>query len=120
MGIARFLYRYDLPSDCGFNFLAINGSPQKSPNTERLMVIAKQMPVFIILISIVGPILEEFVFRKVFFGEIYNAIKGPRVVSFLIASIVSSLIFALAHNDFKFIPMYFWYGYDIFNCLCIY
>ena len=21
MGIARFLYRYDLPSDCGFNFL---------------------------------------------------------------------------------------------------
>ena len=29
------------------------------------------------------------------------------MVSFIIASIVSSLIFALAHNDFKFIPVYF-------------
>ena len=29
------------------------------------MAIAKQMPVFIILISVVGPILEEYVFRKV-------------------------------------------------------
>ena len=103
----------------GLIFFAINGSPQKSPNTERLMVIAKQMPVFIILISIVGPILEEFVFRKVFFGEIYNAIKGPRVVSFLIASIVSSLIFALAHNDFKFIPMYFGMGM-IFSIAYVY
>lgn len=86
------------------------GAPQNSPNTERLMAIAKQMPVFIILISIVGPILEEYVFRKVFFGELYNVIKGPRVVSFLIASIVSSLVFALAHNDFKFIPIYFGMG----------
>ena len=76
----------------------------------RDRAIAKQMPVFIILISIVGPILEEYVFRKVFFGELYNVIKGPRVVSFLIASIVSSLVFALAHNDFKFIPIYFGMG----------
>ena len=43
---------------------AINGSPQRSPNTERLMAIAKQMPIFIVLISIVGPILEEYVFVK--------------------------------------------------------
>lgn len=91
-------------------YYAISGSQQMSPNTERLMAIAKQMPIFIILISIVGPILEEFVFRKVFFGELYNAIKGNRVISFLIASIVSSLVFALAHNDFKFIPIYFGMG----------
>ena len=31
------------------------GQPQQSPNTER--IIAKQLPVFILLISIVGPIL---------------------------------------------------------------
>ena len=48
----------------------------KSPNTERLMVIAKQMPVFIILISIVGPILEEFVFRKVFSEKYIMLLKG--------------------------------------------
>ncbi|MBU5292101.1 CPBP family intramembrane metalloprotease [Staphylococcus capitis] len=91
-------------------YFTIMGSQQTSPNTERLMAIAKKMPIFIILISIVGPILEEFVFRKVFFGELYNAIKANRVVSFLIASIVSSLVFALAHNDMKFIPMYFGMG----------
>ncbi|UDI77891.1 CPBP family intramembrane metalloprotease [Staphylococcus taiwanensis] len=88
----------------------IIGKPQQSPNTERIMAIARQLPVFIILISIVGPILEEFVFRKVFFGEIYNKIKGNRIVAFLIASIVSSLLFALAHNDIKFIFIYFGMG----------
>ena len=34
------------------------GQPQQSPNTERIMAIAKQLPVFILLISIVGPILR--------------------------------------------------------------
>ncbi|MCO0862340.1 type II CAAX endopeptidase family protein [Staphylococcus pasteuri] len=91
-------------------YVAITGQQQPSPNTERLMAIARQMPIFILLVSIVGPILEEFVFRKVLFGELYNAIKGNRIVAFLIASIVSSLLFALAHNDFKFIPMYFGMG----------
>ena len=93
------------------------GSQQTSPNTERLMAIAK-MPIFIILISIVGLFLEEFVFRKVFFGELYNAIKANRVVSFLIASIVSSLVFALAHNDMRIYSYVFWYGHDLFTCLC--
>ena len=72
----------------------IFGQPQQSPNTQRIMAVAKQLPIFIILISVVGPILEEYVFRKVF----------------LIASIVSSLLFALAHNDIKFILIYFGMG----------
>ena len=42
------------------------GQPQQSPNTERIMAIAKQLPVFILLISIVGPILEEYIFRKLY------------------------------------------------------
>lgn len=100
-------------------YFTIMGSQQTSPNTERIIAIAKKMPIFIILISIVGPILEEFVFRKVFFGELYNAVKGNRIVSFLIASIVSSLVFALAHNDIKFIPMYFGMGM-IFSLAYVY
>ncbi len=48
--------------------------------------------------------------RKVIFGELFNAIKGSRIVAFIIATTVSSLIFALAHNDFKFIPVYFGMG----------
>ena len=36
------------------------------------------------------------------------------MVSFIIASVVSSLIFALAHNDFKFIPVYFeWESFSL-------
>ena len=70
----------------------IFGQPQQSPNTQRIMAVAKQLPIFIILISVVGPILEEYVFRKVFFGELYDRIKGNRIIAFLIASIVSSLL----------------------------
>ena len=88
----------------------IFGQPQQSPNTQRIMALAKQLPVFIILISVIGPILEEYVFRKVFFGELYDRIKGNRIIAFLIASIVSSLLFALAHNDIKFILIYFGMG----------
>ncbi|GGG94977.1 CPBP family intramembrane metalloprotease [Staphylococcus pragensis] len=88
----------------------IFGKPQQSPNTERIMAIAKQLPVFIVLISIVGPILEEYVFRKVIFGELYSKIKGNRIVAFLIASIISSLLFAIAHNDIKFLLIYFGMG----------
>ncbi len=48
--------------------------------------------------------------EKVIFGELFNAIKGNRIVAFAIATTVSSLIFALAHNDYKFIPIYFGMG----------
>ena len=37
-------------------------------------------------------------------------LKGNRIVAFAIATTVSSLIFALAHNDYKFIPIYFGMG----------
>ncbi|MCE5091000.1 CPBP family intramembrane metalloprotease [Staphylococcus devriesei] len=88
----------------------IFGQPQQSPNTQKIMAIARQLPIFILLISCVGPILEEYVFRKILFGEIYNKIKGNRIVAFLIASIISSLLFALAHDDMKFILIYFGMG----------
>ena len=87
----------------------IYGGQQVSPNTEKLIIIARKIPIFIFFVSIIGPLLEEYVFRKVIFGELFNAIKGNRIVAF-IATTVSSLIFALAHNDFKFIPVYFGMG----------
>lgn len=85
------------------------GAPQSSPNTERLMKVAQEIPLFIILISIVGPILEEFVFRKVIFGEIYNLINANKTIKFLIAAIVSSIIFSAAHASIIFYNL-FWYG----------
>ena len=88
----------------------IYGGQQVSPNTEKIIIIARKIPIFIFFVSIIGPLLEEYVFRKVIFGELFNAIKGNRIVAFIIATTVSSLIFALAHNDFKFIPVYFGMG----------
>ena len=56
-------------------YTQIFGTQQTSPNTERLIVIARKIPLFIFFVSIVGPLLEEYVFRKVIFGELFNAIK---------------------------------------------
>ena len=95
------------------------GAPQSSPNTERLMKVAQEIPLFIILISIVGPILEEFVFRKVIFGEIYNLINANKTIKFLIAAIVSSIIFSAAHADPSFFIIYFGMGF-IFAALYVY
>ncbi|MBR9125512.1 CPBP family intramembrane metalloprotease, partial [Staphylococcus aureus] len=62
----------------------IFGTQQTSPNTEqRLIVIARKIPLFIFFVSIIGPLLEEYVFRKVIFGELFNAIKGNRIVAFI-------------------------------------
>ena len=86
------------------------GGPQSSPNTERLMKVAQDIPVFIILISIVGPILEEYVFRKVIFGELYQLMKGNKTLKFIVASVVSSIIFSAAHGDPAFFIIYFGMG----------
>ena len=43
-----------------------------------------------------------------FFGELYDRIKGNRIIAFLIAS--KFFTFALAHNDIKFILIYFGMG----------
>ncbi|UBH12861.1 intramembrane glutamic endopeptidase MroQ [Macrococcus armenti] len=84
----------------------ILNQPLESQNTSQIMGIAKQAPIFIILIAIVGPILEEFVFRKVIFGEIYELIKGNRGVAFVISVLISGFIFSAAHSDFNHTLIY--------------
>ncbi|WP_226660138.1 CPBP family intramembrane glutamic endopeptidase [Pseudalkalibacillus hwajinpoensis] len=71
-----------------------------SENTEMLIEVAKASPIFIIVTSIIGPILEEIVFRKVIFGSLYKRFN------FWIAGILSSVIFAAIHFDFSHILIY--------------
>ena len=98
------------------NLFGINAP---SPNTQNLLAISKSVPVMIILISIVGPILEEFVFRKVIFGEIYNKLRGSVAIRFIIASLVSSSLFAVLHNDPTHSILYFGMGM-IFSAFYVY
>ena len=71
-----------------------------SENTEMLIEVAKASPIFIIVTSIIGPILEEIVFRKVIFGSLYKRFN------FWIAGILSSVIFAAIHFDFSHLLIY--------------
>ncbi|MFC0562139.1 CPBP family intramembrane glutamic endopeptidase [Halalkalibacter alkalisediminis] len=71
-----------------------------SENTETIVQYAKAFPAFIIVISVIGPILEEIVFRLVIFGALYKRF------GFWIAGFASSLVFAAVHMDFTHLLVY--------------
>ena len=76
------------------------GIDTASENTERIIELAKATPLFIIVLAVIGPILEEIVFRLVIFGALYKRFN------FWIAAIISALIFAAVHMDFTHILIY--------------
>ena len=71
-----------------------------SENTEAIISIITVLPLVILVSSILGPILEEIVFRKIIFGGLNNKF------SFVISALISSVIFAIAHMDFTHIILY--------------
>lgn len=71
-----------------------------SENTTSIANIAKGAPIAIIAITVFGPILEEFVFRRVIFGSLVQT------TNFWVAAFVSSVFFALVHFDFTHIILY--------------
>ena len=71
-----------------------------SENTESIMEVTKIAPIMILAVVVLGPILEELVFRRVIFGSIIQN------YNFWIASIVSAVVFAAIHMDFTHILLY--------------
>ncbi len=71
-----------------------------SENTKQIMSLVKKTPLLIIVVSLIGPILEEIIFRKIIFGSLYQRFN------FFIAVIISSLTFALIHLEPKHILIY--------------
>lgn len=69
------------------------GSPAESENTLMLVEVVRNYPIFILLIGVAGPIMEEFVFRKAIFGMLVEKTGG------IGAAVISSLIFAFIHFD---------------------
>ncbi|SOC41272.1 CPBP family intramembrane glutamic endopeptidase [Salinicoccus kekensis] len=88
----------------------ILGNPLESQNTNEIINMIESMPLMILIVAILGPIIEEYVFRRAIFGEVYTLFPmhntGYKVLAFLIAGLVSGLIFAVAHLDFTHILIY--------------
>lgn len=86
------------------------GNPIESENTTQIIDMIRTAPFMILVVALLGPILEEYVFRRAIFAEIYELFpgssKGAKVTAFLVAGLVSGLIFALAHWDFTHILIY--------------
>lgn len=69
------------------------GVKEVSENTQRIMDLIKTFPLVVMVSSIVGPILEEIVFRKIIFGTLNKRF------SFFFSAVISSIIFGLAHLE---------------------
>ncbi len=65
----------------------------QSANTQLLLELIQQYPLFILASSLFAPIMEEFVFRKAMYGSLSSA--TGRVG----AAVISSLVFAFIHFD---------------------
>lgn len=76
-----------------------------SENTQQILQLIELFPAIVIISSIIGPILEEIVFRKVIFGSLYD--RFP----FWVAALLSSVIFALAHMEPVHIILYATMGF---------
>lgn len=85
---------------------------EQSENTAAILEIANQAPLFIIVIAVLGPILEEIVFRYILFGTLH------RRFNFFLSALISSIIFAIVHVDFPHLLIYISMGF-VFSFLYI-
>ncbi|WP_290033598.1 CPBP family intramembrane glutamic endopeptidase [Ligilactobacillus cholophilus] len=76
-----------------------------SQNTNQLLTIFQSFPIYGLDIIIASPIIEELIFRKVFFGNLTYYFNP------IISGIISSTLFAIAHHDGHFI------AYFVMGCI---
>ncbi len=76
------------------------GIELNSENTQQILGIIEVFPIMIFVSSIMGPILEEIVFRKIIFGSLYKRFN------FFLSALLSSVIFALGHMEPEHILLY--------------
>ncbi len=80
------------------------GEATPSENTQSIIQMIMEAPAFILATTIAGPIMEEFVFRRSILGII------SRYSNFWVGAVISSLLFAFAHNDGHLL-IYFFLGF---------
>ncbi|MBC1356824.1 CPBP family intramembrane glutamic endopeptidase [Listeria booriae] len=75
-----------------------------SQNTEMLGELARAVPLMIVFTSVLAPILEETVFRKIIYGGLASR------MNIHVAAVISSLFFGLMHMDLAYLLVYFVIG----------
>lgn len=88
-----------------------------SQNTMQLLLMVKAYPYYFLYVLICAPIMEEIVFRRIFFA---NMIKPTNIY---IAAIISALLFAFMHQDTRFIvyvAMGLWFSFIYYKSKNIY
>jgi len=76
-----------------------------SENTEVIVEMTRMNPLFLLIPAISAPILEELIFRKIVFGTLYKK------VNFIVAALISSVIFGVLHMDFTHLLIYITMGF---------
>jgi uncharacterized protein len=82
------------------NIEQLIGVEMGSENTQQILHIIESFPLAILVSSVIGPILEEIVFRKIIFGALHKRFN------FFLSALISSVIFALAHMEPQHILLY--------------
>ena len=82
------------------NIEQLIGVEMGSENTQQILNIIESFPLAILVSSVIGPILEEIVFRKIIFGTLHKRFN------FFLSALISSVIFALAHMEPHHILLY--------------
>ncbi|PAD37722.1 CPBP family intramembrane metalloprotease [Terribacillus sp. 7520-G] len=77
---------------------------QASENTSSIMDAVREVPAFALIVVVFAPVLEEIIFRKILFGEIYKR------TNFFVAVLISALVFGAVHGDFLHLLQYFVMG----------
>ncbi|KGL40318.1 CPBP family intramembrane glutamic endopeptidase [Listeria booriae] len=82
------------------SIMSMFGVGGASQNTEMLGEMARAVPIVVVFTSVLAPILEEIVFRKIIFGELASRLNIH------VAAVISSLFFGLMHMELSYLLVY--------------
>ena len=68
----------------------------KSQNTDDIMKAIQVIPILQLMVVLLGPIMEEFLFRHIMFGNLSTKLN------FVFSFVLSGVIFGFIHGDNKF------------------
>lgn len=88
------------------------GVEAESENTRMILDMMSDNLWILLAVAVLGPIIEELVFRQAIFGHLYKK------MNFFWAALISSAIFSIVHLDFSHILVYTAMGF-VFSYLYV-